>query len=191
MQSIDSPIGETAAPQEHLEAKTSETSTLNEHGKELKAYNSMIWELVRVAHQCDIRDILRAADYEIPFDILRRMPSEICLTAVVFKHQGSVINCMEAISRKYAASEIEKVAKLNRFTYYEKFAARYIEKVDYYHNQSGRICVVQHFFDSVGYKNFLKDFSAAKSKFLQNHKWGTNLHGYESPEDSYVESDSD
>ena len=169
---------------ESINESIGDSSTINENGKELNAYNSIIWELVRVAHQCDIRDILRAADYEIPFDILRRMPSEICLTAVVFKHQGSVINCMEAISRKYAASEIEKVAKLNRFTDYEKFAARYIEKVDYYHNRPGLIREVKHFFDLVGYKNFMKDFSAAKSKFLQTHKWGTNLHGYESPEDS-------
>jgi hypothetical protein len=190
MQSYES-ITDLKEQNTQLETKAQENAMMQDRVKELAAYNSIIWELVRRTHQCDVRDILRVADYEIPFDILRRMPSEICLTTVIFKNQGSVINCMEAISRKYCASEIEKVAKLNKFTDYEKFAARYIEKVDYYHNRSGITSDVQKFFETVGYENFLKDFSEAKTKFLQNNKWGTNLYGYESPEDSYAESDSD
>ena len=191
MQSTEQVVEESSTLKAQLDVKTCENAALQERVKELKAYNQIIWGLVRFTHQCDVRNILRQADYEIPFDILRRMPSEICLTVVVFKHQGSVINCMEAISRKFRATEFEKVAKTNKFTDYEKFAARYIEKVDYYHNRSGIISEVQQFLELVGYKNFLKDFSEANTKFLQIHKWGTDLYGYESPEDSYFESDSD
>ena len=189
--SVASLKAQNAALEAQLEEKTRENAALQERIKEIPVYNQIFWKLVRAAHQCDVRDILRQAEYEIPFDILRRMPSEICLTTVVFKNQGSVINCMEAISRKYVISEVEKIAVLNNFTDYEKFAARYIAKVDYYHNRPGRIARMQQFFDLVGYKNFMRDFSAAKTKFLQNHKWGTNLYDYESPADSYDEYDDE